>query len=98
MVISAARRPLRLLLLIATASALALAGLTISSSRSTAQPAGGPKRVVGTLVLSLTDAKEKKLDIDLPNRTVMLRNANGADVAHTNTALNGAFELIAPNP
>lgn len=99
MVISAARRPIRLLLLTAAASAVAaLAGLTISSSRITAQPAGGPKRVVGTLVLSLTDPKEKKLDIDLPDRTVTLRNANGADIAHANTALNGAFELIAPNP
>jgi hypothetical protein len=46
MVNSAARRPIGLLLLIAAGSVLAaLAGLTISSSRITAQSADAPKRV-----------------------------------------------------
>jgi hypothetical protein len=54
MVNSATRCPICLLLLITAASVIAaLAGLSISSSRVAAQPAGGPERVVGTLVLSL---------------------------------------------
>jgi len=76
----------------------AVAGFALSISSFDAQAAGGPKRVVGTLVLRVSDAQEQRLDIDLPDQKVSLRNAQGADVAHVNTALNGAFELIAPSP
>ena len=103
MLSGAACRSMRLLLVSASISILtALAILVVSSSQSNAQSAGGPKRVIGTLVLRLDEAKEgareTALDIELPDRTVALRSAAGADVAQATTTLNGAFELIAPSP
>jgi hypothetical protein len=96
---SADCRPIRRLLLGALVSIpAALVSLVVPSGQSGAQAASGPKRVVGTLVLRLPDPNEKTLDVDLPDRTVILRNVDGPEVAHATTALNGSFELIAPSP
>ena len=58
----------------------------------------GPVRVTGTLVLSIRDSQEKLFDIELPDRKVVLSRTGQDQAATALTALDGGFELIAPNP